>query len=151
MRLYFAACGAALLLFTIQARADDWAERAKLDGAWQAPGDGKDGGSVWTIKDTDTALQVTETLNGEKVFEVDCNTDGKECAAKRSGKTVKVSMYYSGPMLVEIETRGNDVVRRRFDASGANGTLRIETMPMSPPGKAETIELKRLGAATAAR
>jgi hypothetical protein len=144
MWLRFAACSATLLFLTVTVRADDWAERAKLDGSWQAPAVGKDPGSVWTFQDKDTTLLVTETRNGEKLLEIDCNTEGKECSARRSGKTVKVSLFYNGPKLVEIETRGNDVVRRRFDASGTGGMLRIEVMPMSPPGKAETIELKRL-------
>lgn len=150
MWLRFASCGAAVLFLAASARADDWAERAKLDGTWQSSTEGKDAGSVWTLQDKDTTMLVTETRNGEKLLEIDCNTEGKECTGKRSGKTVKVTLYYSGPGLVEIETRGSEVVRRRFDASGAGGTLRIDTTPMSPPGKAETIELKRLTATAAA-
>ncbi len=151
MWLRFAACGAALVFLGAAASADDWSDRAKLDGSWQAPAEGKDGGSVWTFEDKETTLLVTETRNGDKVLAVNCNTDGKECSAKRAGKNVKVSLFYSGPALIEIETHGNDVVKRRFDASGADGVLRVQVTPMTPPGKSETMEMKRLTATAAAR
>jgi len=72
--------------------------------------------------------------------EFQCNTVGKECSEKHG----KVSMWFNGPKLVVMETRGSDVVKRRFEASADGGALEMEVIPIAPSGKTEKVALKRV-------
>jgi hypothetical protein len=56
----------------------------------------------------------------------------------------KVSMCFNGPKLVELETRGNQVVKRRFTVTGDGDTMDLETIPIVPTGKSETTHLRRV-------
>jgi hypothetical protein len=40
---------------------------------------------------------------------------------------------------VELRTRGNVVVKRRFGLKDGGKTLEVELMPIAPSGKTETI------------
>ncbi|HWB98525.1 MAG TPA: hypothetical protein VG672_17565 [Bryobacteraceae bacterium] len=119
--------------------------RAKLVGSWQVQGEsGENSGTVWAIQDTGDGVRVTRSKGGQTLSDQECNTVGKECSIKDSGHKVKVSMWYNGPKLVELETRGSDVVKRRFSVAGEGDALEIELIPISPVGKAETLHLKRV-------
>ncbi len=143
MWLRFAACGAMLLLVAGSAPADEVADRAKLLGSWQSPA-GHDGDSIWTLEAKGEAIRLSETRQGETLLEFECVAAGKECEAKESGRKAKVSLWFNGPKLVVMETRGSDVIERRFLVAGAGDTLHIEVLQVAPPGKTETLELKRL-------
>jgi hypothetical protein len=53
-------------------------------------------------------------------------------------------MYYDGPALVQLETKGSDVTRRRFIVTGQPDLMEIEVMPILGTDKAETLHLKRI-------
>jgi len=74
---------------------------------------------------------------------------GKECAVEDAGRRSKVSMWFNGPKLVELETRGTEIVKRRFSITGNGETMDLETIPIAPSGKVETAHFKRVPSAVA--
>jgi hypothetical protein len=116
--------------------------RARLLGAWQEQGSTP--GVRWTFEESSKGLKITHSDASQKAITLDCNTMGRECTASGAGGKAKISMWYNGPKLVQMETRGSDVVRRRFSVAGDGQTLEVELTPISPAGKAETLRLKRV-------
>ena len=120
----------AAAVLSVTAFADTTADRAKLTGKWQMENNGKPAGEIWTIED---------------------NTMRRECEIKDSGKNAKVSIWYSGPKLVQMETRGSDVVKRRFSVIADKGQMEMELIAIVPAGKPETIRFTRVLDAAAIR
>jgi len=75
---------------------------------------------------------------------------GRECEGKDAGREAKISLWFSGPKLVQLETRGSEVVKRRFAASQPGDSMEIEVIPIVPDGKKQVLKLKRLHPTTAA-
>jgi hypothetical protein len=119
--------------------ADQAEDRAKLVGTWRASA----GATAWTIEQDAGELHVIRSENDRKVADYRCNTSGRECKIEDEGKPATVSLWFNGPALVELETRGNDIVKRRF-SMGAGDDLKVEVTPITGGWKAETIELKRV-------
>ena len=138
-----------LLVIGPIALADDASDRAKLNGTWQAQ-DGKSG-ATWTLEKKDNTIHIIQSENGQKVLEFDCDTNGKECEVTDNGHKAKVSMYYNGPKLVALESRGTEIVRRRFTVAAEKDTLEVELIPVAPAGKAETSQFRRAEVAAAGR
>lgn len=85
--------------------------------------------ATWAIQESDNSIHLT--LNeGGKAVDLKCTTDGKDCNA--SGEKAKASFWYNGPMLVEMETKGDHVVRYRLKLSDDGKTLRVETNSIVP-------------------
>lgn len=84
-------------------------------------------------------------------MEFDCDTLGRECHVDDAGKQVTVSLWFNGPVLVELETRGSQVTRRRFKPVGDGNGLELETTLISSGGKPETIRFERVQSAAQAR
>jgi hypothetical protein len=128
---------------------EDSAVRAKLMGEWQQ----SDGNGVtkatWTLKETGSSIHLSNSANAAIVMDFDCNTEGKECTVKHSGHSSKVSIWFNGAKLVELETTGSQVVKRRFTVTGDGDSMELETIPMVPTGPAETTHFKRISGATA--
>ena len=116
--------------------ADDPADRDKLPGAWESPD-----GARWVLDAKPDTVHVTQFDHDRKVSEFECNTRGRECKVNDGGKAAKVTMYFNGPRLIVMETRGSDVVKLRFQAAGDQ--LKVETMPLVPQGKTEISKLSR--------
>src|SRR4051812_40579889 len=90
----------AAAVLSVPAFADTAADRAKLTGKWQIEStNGKPAAEVWTIEDKSGTLHITRSEDNQIVADFDCNTMGRECEVKDSGKHAKVSMWYSGPKL----------------------------------------------------
>jgi len=117
-------------------------DRPNLSGTWQFDSSksemhsAKAAGATWVINEAaDTnAIQITENLDdaGKKV-DMKCTTDGKEC--KVSGDKATASFWYNGPLLVEMETKGDHVVRYRMKLSDDGKTLTVNSttiVPQSP-------------------
>ncbi len=125
-------------------RAEDNSARAQLIGTWQ-PKDAavKDAG-VWTFerKGADV-IHITYAVGDQKMVELECETTGKDCKVKDTGKSAKVSMWFSGPNLVSLETRGDEIVKRRFGVEDGD-SLEVEIIPIQPDGKAEKVEFRRV-------
>ena len=92
----------ATVIFATFSWADDASLRAKLMGHWQPAVQGaKD---AWTLESKGgDVLHVTHSLGDEKLTEFDCSTRGSECRIEDSGKPAKISMWFNGTQLVELE------------------------------------------------
>jgi len=112
-------------------------ERPNLSGTWQFDSTKsqihaeKVAGATWVINEDDSTIQITED-EGEaaKKVELKCTTDGKEC--KVSGDKATASFWYNGPMLVEMETKGDHVMRYRMKLSDDGKTLTVDTTSIVP-------------------
>src|SRR5262252_3542536 len=102
---------AALLSVSAVALAEDFADTSKLAGTWDL-----DGKTTWKLAPTSDGVHFTFTRGGQTVADFECNTSGKDCPIKMEGKNATVSVYFNGPQLVMMETRGKDVVKMRFGA-----------------------------------
>jgi hypothetical protein len=134
--------GLSTLLLAGSALAADDGVRAKLTGKWQ--NDGKEEpNSTWTLKEMGDTIHVVNSNPTGIVVEFDCNIGGRECAIKHAGHKSKVAVWFNGPKLVEMETMGTQVVKRRFTVTGSGDTMDLETIPLVPGGQAETTHFKR--------
>ena len=139
---------AAAIFLTVacaSASADEDADRAKLVGTWEMTG--PDAGVVWAIVQNGDQLRITQSHKDQPVSLLECSVGGRECEVKDNGHNAKISMWYNGGKLVEMETRGSEVVKRRFTAS--DDALEIEVIPIVPDGKPQVLKLKRTKAAVA--
>jgi hypothetical protein len=112
--------------------ADTQTDRSGLVGTWNQNG----GTHGWVIESSPNGLHMTEMDASAPIADFTCATDGQDCNTKISGKKAKVSLYYNGSALVQIETRGDAITKRKFVVSG-NG-LKVEVTPMT--GKVVTEE-----------
>jgi hypothetical protein len=108
----------------------------KLDLAHSQTGDEKIQSGTLLIHQTGDAVTITNNQvapdGKEKKLEVNCNTMGKECKLKEGS----FSLYYNGPVLVMVQTRGSDLaVKRSFTLSPDGTRITMEVTHLSPPGK----------------
>jgi len=127
----------ALALLTVPTRADDKADRAGLIGSWVQNG----GTHAWVIDTQPDGLHVTEIENYSPIADFQCNTYGQSCDVKISGHKATVSMYYNGSALVQLETKGDDIVKRRFSVSG--NSMKVEVTPMTGHVQTQELEFER--------
>jgi hypothetical protein len=123
------------------ALADDSDERAKLTGAWQGQ-ESSGAKAVWTFESQGEAMHIVNSQGDKKIAEFACSL-GKECEVKDAGRKVKVTLYFNGPKLVVLETKGEEVVKKRFGVTETGDTLELEVIPVGP-GKAETLHFTRV-------
>lgn len=129
-----------LALTSVACFADDGADRNKLAGTWNVDGGGN---TAWAVHGTKSGgVHLTYTRGTDKLADFECNTEGKECSVRMEGKPVKVSLYFNGPRLVMLETRGDTVVKWRFGVAADSGEMEVEETPITPAGKAETLHFK---------
>ncbi len=112
-------------------------DRPNLSGTWQFDSskselhNTKVAGATWVINESDNSLQISQREEGDnKSVELKCTTDGKEC--KVAGEKAKASFWYNGPMLVEMETQGDHVVRYRMKLSDDGKTLTVNSTSIVP-------------------
>ena len=111
-------------------------DKPNLSGTWQLDASksefhtSKIDSATWVIVEGDNSIRITETEKG-KTIEVKCTTDGKDCKTGGDSKAT-TSFWYNGPMLVELETKGDDVVRYRMTLSADGKTLKAETTSIVP-------------------
>ena len=118
--------------------------RAKLAGSWE------DNGTVWVIEDKGATVRLTRSEGSQTVAEFECKLGGSECEGKDSGHKATVSLWFNGAALVEMETKGSEVVKRRFEIS-PDGDLELQTILITPAGATEHAEFKRVAAAVSSR
>jgi hypothetical protein len=92
--------------------------------------------ATWAIEESDNSIHLTETESGRAV-EMKCSTDGKDCDVH--GDKAKASFWFNGPMLVEMETKGDHVTRYRLTLSQDGKTLKVETTYIVPRGDANDV------------
>src|SRR5713101_3688687 len=144
MNIYMTAFAA--LLLWVPVLADDASARAQLMGAWQQQDDSGKGISVWVVETRGNSLHITNSQGDQKLSEIECKP-GAECEGTASGKKSKVTMYFSGPTLVQLETVGSDVIKRQFTVREQPDILELEVIPIIGSAKSETLHLKRSGCA----
>jgi hypothetical protein len=112
-------------------------DRPNLSGTWQFDGSKSElhtvkvSGATWVINEDDSTIQITESEDGaSKRIELKCTTDGKEC--KVTGDKGTASFWYNGPMLVEMENKGDHVTRYRMKLSEDGKTLTVDTTSIVP-------------------
>ena len=116
------------------------AQTASLSGTWVL---GKDSSVKLVVEQTPEKIHVKELKGDEVRTEYTCNLDGKDCSIKEEGHSAKVALWFNGPKLVELRTRGSEVTRRRFTLTGDGKSLEVELSPMSSPGKTEILAYSR--------
>jgi hypothetical protein len=134
----FAVIGAASLPLFADAQSD----RDGLIGTWTENG----GAHGWVIENGAKGLHMTQLETSAPVADFTCATDGHDCDIRISGKKGKVSMYYNGAALIQFETKGDVVTKRKFSING-NG-LKVEVTPMTDKMVTEERQFDR-GQATA--
>jgi hypothetical protein len=150
--MYTLAAFTAIAALATPARADATTdigtERASLIGSWVQNG----GPAAWVIDSRPDGLHVTQVEGSAPVADFQCNTDGQSCEIKIGGHKATVSMYYNGPALVQLETKGNQVVKRRFEIL-PSGAMKVEVTPMSATStiRTEELEFERGKASTASK
>lgn len=122
----------------------DW---SKLKGAWSEDGNAK---TTWSFEDQGTSIKVMRSEGDKKLAEFTCAV-GAECDVKDNGQKVKVSLYFNGPKLIELETHGENVVKRIFTPGADSNSLDLEITQVSPPGKSETQHFRRAASAVASK
>jgi hypothetical protein len=112
-------------------------DRPNLSGTWQFDGAKSElhtvkvAGATWVINEDDSSIQITESEGGaSKKIDLKCTIDGKTC--KVSGEKATTSFWYNGPMLVEMETKGDHVTRYRMKLSDDGKTLTVDTTSIVP-------------------
>jgi hypothetical protein len=135
-----------LLLLGVTGFAGDDGDRDKLVGSWVEAGKGAASG--WTFVRKGDSFEITQFQGATVLSDYRCATDGKECEVKISGKKAAISMWFNGPKLVQMETEGSNVVKRRFEALPQGDGMELEIIPIVPGGKTETIQFKRAPAST---
>ncbi|HUA63731.1 MAG TPA: hypothetical protein VML19_33595 [Verrucomicrobiae bacterium] len=129
--------------------ADDDASRAKLMGSWELTDAGKDS-QTWTFQAKDAhgdVIHVTNAGAQKTLMEFDCDSFGHDCVVKDNGKTAKVSLYYNGPKLIQMETRGPLICKRAFVITGEGDTMDLVLEIFAPSPKTETFHFRRVSAA----
>jgi hypothetical protein len=125
------------------ALADNATTRGKLSGTWQIDDQSTGRPATWVIEEKTDAVRLSYTTENGKPAEVECNTVGRECEVKQDGRKAAVSLWFNGPKLVQMETKGSEVVKRRFTVGSDGNTMEVETIPIVPAGKAEVVRFKR--------
>jgi hypothetical protein len=117
-------------------------DRPNLSGTWQFDSAKSElhtmtvAGATWVINEDDSSIQITESEAGKKI-ELKCTTDGKEC--KISGGKATASFWYNGPMLVEMESKGEHVTRFRMKLSADGKTLTVEATSIVPQSSQDDV------------
>lgn len=141
MRLARSICALSLWLGST-AFADDTA--SKLSGTWAAQAESKDAPTTWVFEQQGDTLKVTEMSGADKFAEFECDTVGRDCEIQDAGKKATVSMWFNGPKLVQLETKGSEIVKRRFAVDEKGDTMEVEVIPISHKGKAEIMHFRRI-------
>jgi hypothetical protein len=119
-------------------------DRPNLSGTWQFDSSKSQlhtmtvAGAIWVIDENESSIQITESEDGaNKKTELKCTTDGKEC--KISGVKATASFWYNGPMLVEMESKGEHVTRYRMKLSDDGKTLTVDTTSIVPQSSQDDV------------
>lgn len=111
-------------------------DRPNFSGTWQFDASKSElhnlkiANATWLIEEGDNSIHISESEGGKsKKLELKCTTDGKECEASDKAKA---SFWYNGPMLVEMETRGDHVIRYRIKISEDGKSMSVEMTHIVP-------------------
>ena len=133
------------------------AGRGELNGTWQldrnhsAAGEEKLKSETLAIQQSEDAVHIDDAIvaadGKERKSNIQCNTVGKECQVKGE----QISMWYNGPMLVMMETRGTTVVKKRLKTSDDGQTLQLEVIHIVPQSESENFTFVKQPVTTAVK
>jgi hypothetical protein len=121
------------------ALADQQSDRASLIGSWVQSG----GNNAWIIDNAADGLHIKQIEGSGTVADYQCNLTGNDCDVKVGGHKAAISMYFNGAILVQIETKGDQIVKRRFSIEPSGNTLKVETIPMAAHAQPAEMEFER--------
>ena len=137
--------GVLVVLFGVFSYAKAETARDKLNGSWAQEGETLNSpASAWSFGAYGDNMRVTQTEGGKKIAEFKCDTKGAGCEVKIDGKKVILAMWFNGEKLVQMETKGSDVVERTFAILPEGDVMEVTINPIVPIGKTETIQYKRV-------
>jgi uncharacterized protein YycO len=117
-----------------------FAQTPDLSGTWVADSNSS---QKWVLTQKDNQIHV-QKMNGDKVeTNFTCSLAGLECKAKENGRSEKITMYFNGSKLVEIEERGDETIKSRMAVSSDGKILTIETVPLSTNQRTEVASFRR--------
>jgi hypothetical protein len=138
--------GAALIPFATYG-----AEKPNLSGSWHCDTSkstihqARLSDLIWVIDQKDEALHISEiakNADGKEVkTDFDCTTDGKECSTTLDGQPAKISFYFNGAMLVEMDYKGRNrenIVKKRLQLADDGKSMNVELIRVvgaEQPGK----------------
>ena len=143
----------ALPLFSLSLLFSADSDKPKLAGTWeldaaQSQLEHIPGTVELIVQDASGKIQFTRTTHTPEgkdlVAKFECAPGGPDCAFDEAGHKSKVSLWYQGAALVILKTDGpaDDEVSQ-WTLSTDKGALQVEVSHITPPGKAETMVLKR--------
>ena len=122
--------------------ADDTTDRVKLLGSWVLR---KGGGSAdaWIIDGAASGLHLIQTEDAKTIADFECTIGGRDCDVRIGGHKATVSMYYNGAALVELETRGDKVIKRRFSILPSGNSMKLEVIPVTGNDASREFQFQR--------
>jgi hypothetical protein len=111
-----------------------------LSGTWVLK---KDPSVKLVVEQTPDKIHVQEFKGDQVLTEYTCNTVGKDCEIQDEGRPAKVTLWFNGPKLIELRTKGSEVTRRRFTPAADGHSLEVERSAMSADGKTEVLAYSR--------
>jgi hypothetical protein len=121
-----------------------------LSGDWrpETAGDTSTNTARTLIEHTGDEIRIREPDGSDKaVTDVKCGVKGKECAARIDSINAKVVLFFNGETLVQLTTKGEDVVKTHRTISEDGQKMTLEVIPLAPPGKTEKVTFVRSDAA----
>jgi hypothetical protein len=116
------------------------AQTPDVSGTWRSDSNAS---LQWILNQKSGNIHVRE-LSGNKVeADFTCSLNGTECNVKENGHSEKLIMYFNGAKLVEIRERGASAFEQRLTISADGKTLTVETVPLVPYQKPETLLFRR--------
>lgn len=94
---------------------------------------------IWQIEQTDDAIHLIQRYGDNKVDDLRCSTDGRDCEINDPGRVALVSFYYNGSVLVELQAEGgwnrDTVIKRRMSLSKHGTRLTVVVIYEVPAGR----------------
>lgn len=141
-------CACLIGLFAFAAAAQN--SKPNFSGNWQMNSSkselhsGKTSSVALKIEQKGSSIHVIRTAKSsdgkETVTEFNCTTDGKDCDAKGT----KVSLWYDGQDLVELDVANDAVTRTRMSLAPDGKSINCETSFVSPQGDGDKMYLEKL-------
>jgi hypothetical protein len=119
-----------------------------LSGDWQLQDDSNHKIKLVIAEDPaqETVRIVETSADSDRKTEFDCSVKGKECQGTFEGEPAKITVYYNGPTLVELASRGraDKVTKTRRTLSPDGNSLTVEVVDIVPPGKKDKLTYTRV-------
>lgn len=93
---------------------------------------------IWQIEQNGGRIRLIQRYGDNKVDDLSCGTDGKNCNIKYVGHSAVICFYYHRHVLVELETEGQNrqtVIKKRMSVSKDGSRLTVHVDYLAPAGK----------------